>query len=379
MEATIGGTRRHIVDVARGQLQAGLEVDLAVAATRDPDFHVDLEQLQREGATVHLLPMVREIRPLSDGRQLLELRRILRARRPDVVHSHSSKGGVLGRVASLSTGIGVRVHTPHTFAFLFEALFSPAKRRFFRLVESRLARHTACIVAVGEGEAQTFRSSGVVDEGRIRVVPNGIDPDAFLDARPLARESLSTSPSAPLVAVVGLVYPGKGQDLALDALRAPGCEDVHAFFAGPGELDWLRAGIAERGLDGRVRVLDSRTDVPCLLAAADVLLLPSRWEGMPYVVLEAMASARGVVANPVDGARELVLDGETGFLASEIDGGALGEALASWVRLDTDARAALGDRGRERMLGGYTTRAMVLGLIDVYEEVLGPDPAPRSA
>ena len=118
MESTIGGTRRHIVDVTLGQLELGLDVHLVVAA----------ERLRAAGASVVVLPMERAIRPATDLRHARFLGRHLREVRPDVVHTHSSKAGVLGRHASLATGIGGRVHTPHTFAFLFGAMFGSAKR-----------------------------------------------------------------------------------------------------------------------------------------------------------------------------------------------------------------------------------------------------------
>ena len=135
MEATIGGTRRHLVDVALEQRRRGDDVSLLVSTLRDPGFEGDLQRLEGAGAHVHRISMVRPIRPARDLRHLRQIKAALRELRPDIVHTHSSKGGVLGRRASLSTGIGARVHTPHTFAFLFGALFGRAKRAVFRSIE----------------------------------------------------------------------------------------------------------------------------------------------------------------------------------------------------------------------------------------------------
>ncbi|MGK0483466.1 MAG: glycosyltransferase involved in cell wall biosynthesis, partial [Planctomycetota bacterium] len=142
MESTIGGTRRHLVDVAAGQLRAGYDVSIIASTLRDPGFPADLDELARAGAHVTRIPMVREIRPIKDLMHMRQIARVLRERRPDVVHTHSSKAGVLGRRASMTTGIGVRVHTPHTFAFLFGALFGRGKRALIRSIEKALSKST---------------------------------------------------------------------------------------------------------------------------------------------------------------------------------------------------------------------------------------------
>ena len=369
MEATIGGTRRHLVDTAFGQLEAGLEVELAVATARDPDFPADLERLEARGARVTRVSMVRSLRPASDYSAYRVLRRLIADRRPDVVHTHASKAGVLGRRASCSVGVGARVHTPHAFAFLFGALFGPAKRALFRQIEVQLARRTDRMIAVSPSEAETFRSSGVVDPDRVRIVPNGIDPAPFTDASPLDLSSLGVDPKRPVAAVIGLIYAAKGQDLALEALTRPGVEDLQLLVVGPGDTAELEEQARRLGVVDRVRFTGVRRDVPAILAAVDMLLLPSRWEGMPYVILEAMASSRAVVATPVDWARDLVLPGETGVIAAEISAAAIAEGLAEVCSLGAEGRARMGAAGRERVMSGYTATRMVEGLLEVYGEV----------
>jgi glycosyltransferase involved in cell wall biosynthesis len=370
MEATIGGTRRHITDVAREQRARGIEVHLAVSTERQPDFEGDLARLEQDGVHVTRLPMVRAIDPKLDFAHWRALARHMERVRPDVVHTHSSKAGVLGRAASIASGIGKRVHTPHTFAFLFDAMFSPVKRRLFRGIEAYLADETQAVIAVSSSEARTFRKSGVVPESRIRVVPNGIDPSCWRSALPVARASLGFRDGEPLAAVVGLLNVAKGQDLALEMLALPGLERLQIVFAGHGEM---RAKLEEQarrlGVDGRVRFLGYRTDVPALLATADFTLVPSRWEGMPYVVMESMACGRPVVATAVDGARDLVEPGETGALASDITAEGLAEATLELVARGPVELSRMGDRGRERVLARHTVARMIDGLIEVYRDV----------
>src|SRR5262245_39279262 len=371
MESTIGGTRRHLVDAARGLHALGLDVHVVASAVRQPSMREDLAQLAALGVGVRELPMGRAISPRADLRHERALERILLELAPDVVHTHSSKAGALGRAASLRTGVGRRVHTPHTFAFLFGALFPPGKRRFYRAVEGFLGRRTERLIAVSEEEGDTIRAAGVCDPARVRVVPNGLDPAPFAAAAPASRAALGVPAGAPLAAVVGLVYEAKGQDLALQALAQKGCETLHLAIAGDGDRRAAWARIArELGVAERAHFLGWRDDVPALLAASDFLILPSRWEGMPYIVLEAFAAGRPVVAARVDGTRTLVLEGETGFGAAVGDAGDLAAAAARMLAAGPDARARMGARGRELVLARHTVEAMVRGLRAVYEELL---------
>lgn len=371
MEATIGGTRRHLVDVARGQRAYGLDVTVVASTLRDPGFPGDLEALESDGVNVVRIPMVREISPAKDLSHLRQIRRILKDTRPDVVHTHSSKAGVLGRRASLSAGIGVRVHTPHTFAFLFGALFGRTKRALFRSIERSLSRSTHQLVAVSATEAETMRRSRVVEDAKISVVANGIDPRRIEGAEPVDIAQFGLDPALPVTAIIGLVYGAKGQDLALEALASDPLRGLQVLFVGPGDTAALRERAAQLGVDRRVAFTGARDDVPSILAASDFLTLPSRWEGMPYVVLEAMAAALPVVATPVDGALDLVVDDVTGYIAQAITPDAIALAMGRALLAGRSRRTQLGQAGRARLDGGFTVGAMIEGLSSVYEEALG--------
>ena len=370
MESTIGGTRRHLVDVARGQHRAGLQVSIIASTLRDPGFPADLDDLESEGIHVTRIPMVREIRPLADFKHMRQIARVLRERRPDVVHTHSSKAGVIGRRASMSTGIGVRVHTPHTFAFLFGALFGRGKRALIRSIERGLSKSTHRIVAVSKSEAQTMERSGVVPEGVVRVVPNGLDPARIEGAAALDLTQFGLDPALPVAAVIGLVYSAKGQDLAIEALAREDLKGLQILFVGPGDTGELQQRVEALGLGRRVAFTGARDDVPAILASVDWLLLPSRWEGMPYVVLEAMAASLTVVATPVDGAADLVVDGVTGYLAESITVEAIGDALYRALMAGKSRREVFGKAGRALLEGAYTIESMVEGLSEVYAEAL---------
>ncbi len=371
MEATIGGTRRHIVDLARGLAARGVQTHLVASAEREPAFRGDLALLAEAGVHASELPMVRAVRPLTDARHYRALKRRLEDVRPDIVHTHSSKAGALGRMASLAVGIGKRVHTPHTFAFLFSAMFSPGKRALFRRVEGFLGKRTDLTIAVGESEAETIRRSGVVPAERVRVVPNGIDAGPWSTEERVPRSELGVANGSPLLVLVGLLNHAKGQDVAIEALTRPGLEDAHLCLAGIG--DWeaeLQDLSRSRGVAERVRFLGWREDVPALLGAADLVLVPSRWEGMPYIVLEAQARGVPVVGTRVDGVRELVQEGETGFFADVDDPDDLARAIRAALALSPEERAAVGAAGRAHVRDEHGLDRMVDRMIEVYEEVL---------
>lgn len=370
MEATIGGTRRHLVDVARGQARAGLDVHVIASCERTAAFRDDLHALRKDGVHCYEVPMQREIRPRADLAHARSIAATLRAIRPAIVHTHSSKGGALGRLASIATRQGRRVHTPHTFAFLFGAMFSPLKRRLFHGIESVLGARTDRMIAVSRSERATIERSKVTRVERLRVVANGIDPRPWHGAQPLPRGVLGAPKDKPLAAVVGLLNRAKGQDLAIEMLARDGCAELHLLVVGHGEdRAELEALAAARGVAPRVHFLGWRDDVPRLLASCDFVLLPSRWEGMPYIVLEAFAAERPVVATAVDGATDLVVDGEQGFLARVEDVEDLARATRALLSLSPRERAQFGARARARVHDGYTIDHMVNGLVDVYREL----------
>ena len=371
MECTIGGTRRHLVDLALGQAEAGESVGVVAAGLRDPGMAGDFERLRAGGVQVERLDMVRSIRPWTDWRHQRALQAILRSQQPAIVHTHSSKAGVLGRRASLRTGIGRRVHTPHTMAFLFAELFSPWKRAIFRRIETSLASQTDRIIAVSRGEAQTLEASGVLDPARLRVVPNGMDPAPYSKAQPVDLERFGLDPKRPAMALVGLVYAAKGHDLLLEALAAAGepLADWQILCVGPGDPREYQQ-LAERlGLADRVVFTGPRDDVPRIMASVQALVLPSRWEGMPYVVLEAMASALPVVAHPVDGARDVLEAESVGILAEGIGVAPLRAGLLRLAALTPEERQALGTRARAHVQSHYALSNMVRGTLDVYAEI----------
>ncbi len=369
MECTIGGTRRHLGDVSRGLLSRGWDVHLAVSAERTAGFREDIAELARAGAVIHEIPMVRAVSPWKDRAHTLELTKLMRELRPDVVHTHSSKAGVLGRRAASAAGCGAVVHTPHTYSFLFGQMFGPVARWVFKSVERRLSALAHRVVAVSEDEAETMRGSGVVSDEQVRVVPNCIEVEPYQRAAPVIPDGSAAELTH--VLVCGLLNSAKGQDLAIAALKGSGCEQIELWLAGDGaEQAALLSLAAAMGVSERVRFLGHRDDVPGLMRAADLLLLPSRWEGMPYVVLEAAAAGLPIVATPVDGAREFLAGELRGWTAAASTEEAIGAALTAAASAGEAERALRSERAGQWVLDHHAVERMMDALEAVYAELL---------
>ncbi len=306
--------------------------------------------------------------------------RRLRRARPDVFHVHHVWPAADRYLASLARAAGIErlVVTEHITGSSHSAGQRALKR-------DELARADAVTAVCGAVADTLMRDYGVARE-RVRVVPNGADlPDEAAEA-PAARqwrERFSAGLVRPLWVVVARLEEQKGHAVLLDALaevRKRGL-DFTLAVAGDGSL---RGSLEERarqiGIDGQVHFLGTLDDVGPLLAAADAVVLPSRWEGLPLALLEAMARSRAVVASDVGGVPEVVVHEETGWLVPPGDVTALAEALETFHR-KPDRALRLGRAAGELVRRDYTWQAVVDGFEGVYDEVLGlatftPAPGP---
>jgi glycosyltransferase involved in cell wall biosynthesis len=375
MECTIGGTRRHIRELCTGLASGGgFEVTLVASAVRDPTFRDDMRQIAAAGVEVIDLPMRREIDPPRDLLHQVRIAGELGRRACDVVHTHSSKAGALGRIAALCAAPdAARVHTPHTFAFNFTEQFSPARRRFFLAVERGLGRATHRVVHVSDSERAEGARFRIVPAGRAVVIPNGIDPAPLERATGAGvRAGLGVPEQVPLVGSVGLLNEAKGFDRLVDAavrVRAR-LGDVRFVVVGEGELrTTLEARIRERGLADAFLLPGYRRDVPQVMAALDLFVLPSLWEGLPYVVLEAMAARRAVVATDVNGSRDIVRPDETGLLVPSAQAEPLADAIVALLG-DAKRRAAMGEAGARRVRAEYSLEVMLERYRALYRELV---------
>ena len=352
----IGGAQIHVRDLAAAVQAQGHS---ATVITSGSGPFIDGLRAQQT-PTIVLRHLGVPIDPARDLRALQEIRAVLRDLRPDLVTAHSSKAGVLGRLAGRSLRIPV-VLTVHGWSFTpgIPALQAAVYRQIERFVGPLASR----IITVSEFDRQLALETHVAAEDRVVTVHNGM-PDVPLELR---ADPARTPPRLVMVARFG---PQKDHLTLFRALAALQGLAWELDLIGDGPLMSQMASVAATlGIGGRVRFLGQRTDVDQILAQAQVSLLVSNWEGFPLSILEAMRAGLPVVASAVGGVGESVVDEETGYLVPR--GGAdqlrdrLGRVLASPAE-----RVRLGRRGRARYEQLFTLDHTVAKTLAVYRDVL---------
>jgi glycosyltransferase involved in cell wall biosynthesis len=311
----------------------------------------------------------RRINPWRDLAGLVELVRLFRRERPDILHANSSKAGVLGRLAARLAGVPIRIFTVHGWAF---SAYSGLKGRLYFWGDRLVAPLTTVTICVSEGERAAGIAAGTCDPERTVVIPNAVDVGAAPQARHERREPR-------IVAVGRLKAPKDFLTLVRAAGALPeGSGETLIVGEGP-DRPGLEREIRSLGVQERVRLVGERHDVPELLADADIFVLSSASEGLPVSVLEAMAAALPVVASRVGSVPELVVDGETGILVPPGDESALAAALSSLVA-DPAERRRLGEAGRARAEKRFDLEPFRRAHVELYSRELArrglPVPAP---
>ncbi len=333
-----------------------------------------IEEVRARGIPLTILPsLVRQISPPRDLLTLWKLTRWMRQRGYTIVHTHSSKAGILGRIAAKLAGVPIIVHTIHGWSF--HDHMSPLKRRGFILLERLAASFTDAMIVVAKPDIDKGLGKGIGRSTQYHLIRSAIPLDAFDPAnvdRVVVRRELGLPLDAPILGNVGRF---SAQKNPLDWVRVAGevaraMPQARFLLVGDGPLrSEVEAALVAEAIADRTVLTGLRRDVPRMLAAIDVFLLTSLWEGLPRVIPQALAMRVPVVVNRADGTAEAVIHGKTGFLCAP---GALALMADYCVRLlaDPDLRAALGQRGREFALRDFDVRQMVAQIAALYETLL---------
>ena len=356
----VGGAERALVALATGLDRSRWRP--SVVSLSGPGALV--EPLQTAGIGVTCLG----VDPRKPVRAVARLRSVLHSIRPRLVQSFLFHANVAARLAAVGPG----------GPWVVGGLRVAERQRLWHLQLDRLTQRLATgSVCVSEGVRRFSATTGGLDPARLVVIPNGVDPAIFDRATAVDRASLGLTPDATLILYVGRLDPQKGLPVLLDAFAraAPDRPQVHLALAGDGpERAALHARTeADPVLKDRVRWLGRRDDVPGLLRTADVVVLPSLWEGMPNVVLEAMAAKRAVIATRVEGSEDLVVPGETGWLVPPGAVEPLADALLE-ASADRDRLAQFGRVGRARVDAEFTPERVVAAYDRLWAGILGFDP-----
>jgi glycosyltransferase involved in cell wall biosynthesis len=352
-----GGGQVHVLDLVRGFRH---HCDIEVAAGEDGYL---LDEARKLGVRCHVLPnLVQPIQPAKDALALREIVRLLRQTSPDLVHTHTSKAGILGRVAAWVCDIPA-IFTAHTWCFAegtswkWKLLGAPSERV--------VALPGGTIINVSEANRQLALKYRIASPKRLVTIHNGV-PDAPCEPGISRRSSVGDMPT---VIVVARFAPQKNQAMLLDAaarIKAP----FRIQFAGTGPtMSDVQGKVAQLGLTGRVEFLGDRSDIADLLCRASIFALPTNWEGFPLSILEAMRAGLPIVANDVGGIREAVIDGYNGLLAARGDCDQFTGALECLLTGE-DLRARMARNSRHMFEQRFTAEHMFRKTYNVYRQAV---------
>jgi glycosyltransferase involved in cell wall biosynthesis len=312
-------------------------------------------------------------RGIPDPRALARLIRIVRAWQPDVIHSHMVHANLMARALQLAAPVPALISTIHNI-YEGSALLMAA----YRLTNGLVDRMTI----ISEAAAERFIRERIIPRDLLRVVPNGVDPELYrqpAEVRDGLRRALGLGEEFAWLAVgrfeTAKDYPNMLRAFASVRERHP---EAVLLLAGRGALQGETESLArDLQVGPAVRFLGVRDDVAALVSAADGYLMSSAWEGMPMVLLEAAAGGLPVVTTRVGGTAEVVLDGESGYLAPPGDSPALASAMLRLMNLSEAERRALGERGRDHIRTNYGLHRVVERWEELYREVLAEKAARR--
>jgi glycosyltransferase involved in cell wall biosynthesis len=368
----IGGAQENTLLTCEG-LAAMPEYDVTLATGIDRGPEGDLLERAEKSVNLVLVPeLARNISPIADIRALWKLYRLIRRGRYHIVHTHSSKAGVLGRIAAKLAGTPLIVHTLHSLVF---HEYQPwIVNRTWWLVKKICAPMTDHFLSVSSIIAQKAVNAGVDKAEKFTTVYSGMELDWFLNSKAngaAVRREFGIPADAPVVGKIARLFPLKGHKELMDAApeivrRVP---NVRFFLIGDGILyDQLRERARAAGiLDNFVFAgLIQRERIPEMLAAMDVVVHTSLREGLARVLPQALAMGKPCVSFDIDGAPEVVLDGETGYLVRAYDYKTLADRISSLLA-DPELRAKMGANGRRHVDPAWRAETMVADTAKVYE------------
>jgi glycosyltransferase involved in cell wall biosynthesis len=374
----IGGPSLHVILLTAGLAERGYETRLVVGREAPSEGNF-LDLARARGIDyVQLAGLGREIRPLADVVTLWQVYRMLRGWRPAIVHTHTAKAGVLGRLAARLAGVPIVVHTYH--GHVLRHYFGPLRTALFRRLEAVLNRLTDVAVTVSAALRADLIAMGVAPAEKIRVVPLGLELARFTAALSggALRETCHARAGEAVVGIVGRLVPIKDVGSFLEAAARVRHARPGTRFAVVGDGDCraaLEAQAAALGLGEAVSFLGWRTDLETVYAGLDVVVNSSLNEGTPVALIEAMAAGRPVVATAVGGTPDLLGEGARGRLVPARDAGALAAAILDTLERPAEAEGRA-RAGKDYVLAHHSVDRLLSDIDGLYRELLRPSSVP---
>lgn len=371
----IGGAQENTLQTVENQHSLhGDKVTLITGPSPGPEGSL-MERAEAGGFRLEVVPsLIRSIHPLHDWNALGELLRLLKEIQPDIVHTHSSKAGILGRIAAYRLKIPV-VHTIHGASFHYGQ--SKLAYNSYVAMERMAARWTDRFISVADDMSAEYVRAKVAPAERFTTINSGFDVEPFLspgDSRTRVREQLGIRDEDIIVGKIGRLFHLKGHEFVIRAageiIRSN--PNVRFLFVGDGILrQQYEEEIARQGLTDHFILtgLVPPTRIPELMAAMDIVVHTSQWEGLARVLPQGLLSGKPVVSFDVGGAREVVINGQTGFLVAQEPATELIDAILK-LAADSELRDRLGRNGQELCRDRFRHQNMSTRIGEVYRQVL---------
>lgn len=334
----------------------------------------DVQRLKSEGIEYIQCPsLVRRINIIKDIKAFLEIWKIIRRNKPSIVHTHSSKAGLLGRLAAKLAGVPTTIHTPHGHVFF--GYFGTFKTRIFIILEKLASRITDKIVTLTSREREDHLKFKVADEEKFVVISSGVELSKFkelpFDKKQKLKRMLGIPENSLIVGTVGRLVPVKGHEFLIKAAEytIPKHPETFFIFTGDGHLrqDLERQANAS-GIKENILFLGWRNDVVKVISIYDVFALPSLNEGMGRVLVEAMALSKPIVASDIGGIPDLVIHGKNGFLVPPKNP----KDLTKYIEIlleDKEKRERMGQAGKKMALN-FSSENMIERVVELYKKLL---------
>lgn len=371
----VGGAQENTLLSVIG-LDAMPEYDVVLVTGIDDGREGELLTQAREQTQLVIVEeMGRSIDPFSDLVAGWKLYRIIKDGRFHIVHTHSSKAGVLGRLAAWFAGTPLVIHTLHSLVFHD---YQPwIVNRLLRLTKKALAPITHFYISVSQIIVDKAIAAGIAEPSRFRTIYSGMELDWFLNAKfdaAAVRREFGIPEDAPVVGKIARLFPLKGHDQLMDAApeivkRVP---NVRFFLIGDGILlEHLEKRAAELGISDNFVFagLIDRTRIPEMISAMDVVVHTSLREGLARVLPQSLAMGKPCVSFNIDGAPEVVINDKTGYIVEPFDAVGLADSIAKILE-DDELRTLMGDNGRRHVDPNFRTEKMCADIAEVYEQML---------
>lgn len=358
-------------DSYRVILVYGLAEESAMTASEQDAVEDQVMAARQRGVIFRPMPaLVRRVSPWLDLKALLLLWWLFLRERPNIVHTHTSKAGISGRLAAWLARVPTIIHTPH--GHVFYGHFGPRLSTLYLLIERLFARITDVMVALTHGERDDYIRYKVGDPKRLTLIHSGVDLSPFIEAgkapgKSESKAQLAIPADGVIVGTVGWLLPIKGPLVLLSAMkrvweRHP---EVHLVYVGKGELEKeIRSQAKALGREGQIHLLGWRPDVHKVMGVMDCFVLPSLNEGMGRVLVEAMAADCPAVASKTGGIPDLITDGVNGLLVTPNDAETLAAAIMRILE-EPELAKRLREKGRE-VCQQYSLTAMINKLHALY-------------